>query len=207
MEGSQTENYVFAGISVLLVVVYVFMTLMNAFGECLGSPGRRFIFEMDEVMGGLLGIPHYSKLEAPILLFTSIGFVLTWFYDPVISFVSVLGILTGTVYMFICVIYAYFAKQAKMPFLITCLVDLGLLIWRCVRFLDPDYHVAVGVIGGVGLLISLVSFFVMKTRAERCSSTIEKFIQIQNYEQTLKAKNEKLIWLKGKSAPEGFESS
>merc|ERR1719410_514781 len=49
-------------------------------------------------MGGLLGIPHYSKVEFIFLTFTSVGFFLTWVYDPLISFVTVLTILTGTVY-------------------------------------------------------------------------------------------------------------
>lgn len=130
-----TENYVFAGISVLLGIFYLIMALMNALGEFLGSPGQRFIFEMDDVMGGLLGIPHYSKLEFPILMFTSIGgFFLTWVYDPDVSFVTVLGILTGTIYMVICTFYAIFARQPKIFFIIACLINLSLLVWRCIRY-------------------------------------------------------------------------
>merc|ERR1712062_298321 len=71
-------------------------------------------------MGGLLGIPHYSKLEFVFLLFTSAGFWLTWVHDPEVILVTVLGI-------------------------------LALLIWRSVRFLDPDYYVAIGVCGGIGV--------------------------------------------------------
>ena len=50
MEGSQTENYVFAGICVPLGIFYLIFSIMNLLGEFLGSPGRRFIFEMDEVI-------------------------------------------------------------------------------------------------------------------------------------------------------------
>ena len=74
------------------------------------------------------------------------------------------------------------------------------------RFLAPTYHVAVGVCGGVGLLLSLLSFLLMKLRAERCQPTIEKLLQIQKFEENLKKKKEKLVWLKGKDAPEGFEA-
>ena len=74
------------------------------------------------------------------------------------------------------------------------------------RFLDPAYHVTVGVCGAVGLLISLLSLLVMKLRAERCQPTIEKLLQIQQFEENLKKKKEKLVWLKGKDAPEGFEA-
>ena len=65
---------------------------------------------------------------------------------------------------------------------------------------------AVGVIGGVGLLLAIISFVVMKMRAEKCEPTIQKFLQIQQYETRLKEKNEKMVWLRGKDAPEGFEA-
>lgn len=50
MEGTETENYVFAGICVPLGFFYLAFSIMNLLGEFLGSPGRRFIFEMDEVI-------------------------------------------------------------------------------------------------------------------------------------------------------------
>ena len=134
MLASITEHYVFAGLSTPLGIFYLLMALMNLLGERLGSPGRRFIFEMDEVMGGLLGIPHYSKLEFLMLLFTSLGFWLTWVLEPEAVLVSALGILTGTVYMLVCVFYAIYARQNKVVFLIPCLVNLALLIWRSVRY-------------------------------------------------------------------------
>ena len=134
MAPSLTENYVFAGLCVPLGVFYFIMALMNLLGERLGSPGRRFIFEMDEVMGGLLGIPHYSKLEFVLLLFTSLGFWLSWVLEPETVLVSVLGILTGTVYMLVCVFYSIYARQNKVMFLIPFLVNLALLIWRSIRY-------------------------------------------------------------------------
>ena len=143
MAPSLTENYVFAGLCVPLGVFYLIMALMNLLGERLGSPGRRFIFEMDEVMGGLLGIPHYSKLEFVLLLFTSLGFWLTWALQPEAVLVSVLGILTGTVYMLVCVFYAIYARQNKVMFLIPFLVNLALLIWRSVRYvLDGQFVIS-----------------------------------------------------------------
>ena len=222
MVESLTENYVFAGICVPLGVFYFIMAMMNLLGERLGSPGRRFIFEMDAVMGGLLGIPHYSKLEFVFLLFTSAGFWLTWVHDPEVILVTVLGILTGAIYMLVCVFYAIYARQNKVVFLIPCFVNLALLIWRsvrskecsvgllkqcfmCFRFLDPDYYVAVGVCGGIGVAISLISLMVMRSRAKKCEATVEKLLQIQKYETSLKSKNEKLVWKRGKDSPEGFQ--
>ena len=47
---------------------------------------------------------------------------------------------------------------------------------------------------------------VMRRRRERCQPAIEKLLQIQQYELELKARKEKLVWLAGKDAPEGFEA-
>merc|ERR1719397_1211617 len=116
--GTGNENLAFAGVALVLALLYFVMTIMNLFGEKLGSPGRKFIFEMDKVMGGLLGIPHYSKFEGILLLFAFIGLILPWTYGAIsldlgiyrmritannISLVSVLGIMTGAVYLLICI--------------------------------------------------------------------------------------------------------
>ena len=101
-----------------------------------------------QVMGGLLGIPHYSKLEFIFLTFTSVGFFLTWVYDPLISFITVLTILTGTVYLLICVFYADFARQNKVAFGIPFLVNLALLIWRSVRLVDGRFFRTIQILLG-----------------------------------------------------------
>ena len=159
---------------------------------------------MDEVMGGLLGIPHYSKLDAVVLLFASIGFFLTWSYDLTISFVSFLGIMAGAVYMLICVFYGIFARQAPAAFAVPFLLNLVLVIWRAVRLLDPSYHVAAGACSAAGLLSCLLSVIVMKLRAERCEPVIVKLLQINKFEKLLKERKESLVWLRGNDVPEGF---
>ena len=58
MEGTETENYVFAGICVPLGIFYLIFSIMNLLGEFLGSPGRRFIYEMDEVIKIFLENPE-----------------------------------------------------------------------------------------------------------------------------------------------------
>ena len=65
---------------------------------------------------------------------------------------------------------------------------------------------AVGACGAVGGGLSLISFLVMRSRAKKCEATVEKLLQIQKYEASLKTKNEKLMWMAGKDAPEGFEN-
>ena len=212
MAGSTTENYVFAGIATVLAIVYLLLAVMNLFGEHLGSKGRRFIFEMDEVMGGLLGIPHYSKLEGGLLLFVAIGLLLSWSYNITTSLVSVLAILTGAVYSLICIFYGIVRGRHNIllfafPFLMNLAALTALLIWRVVRFLHPRHHVAVGVCGGVEILLSLLSLLVMKLRLARCEPVIVKLLQIQKYEEILKERKESLVWLKNMDAPEGFEAA
>ncbi len=65
---------------------------------------------------------------------------------------------------------------------------------------------AVGVCGAVGVSVSLISLLVMRSRAKKCEETVDKLLQIQKYEASLKTKNEKLVWMAGKDAPEGFET-
>ena len=63
-----------------------------------------------------------------------------------------------------------------------------------------------GVCGGVGALLCLAACMVMRRRRKRCQPAIEKLLRIQQYEVELKARKEKLVWLAGKDAPEGFEA-
>ena len=63
-QGGDIELYISAGLGTPLGCFFLVFTILNLFGELLGSFGRIFILEMDAIMGGLLGIPHYSKIEA-----------------------------------------------------------------------------------------------------------------------------------------------
>ena len=55
-----------------------------------------------------------------------------------ISLVSVLGIMTGAVYLLICIFYGVFARQNILFFVIPFLFNLALLVWRAVRFLPAQ---------------------------------------------------------------------
>ena len=106
-------------------------------------------------MGGLLGIPHYSKLEFILLAFTSAGLFLAWARDPALGLVTVLGLLTGSLYMLVCtalyctalyctvlrthlhlqvcLLYGFFACQNLMAFAVPGLATLAMLLWRATR--------------------------------------------------------------------------
>ena len=66
IQGRDVELYTSAGLAIPFGLFFLIFAVKNIFGEVMGPGGRIFIFEMDAVMGGLLGIPHYSKLEAVI---------------------------------------------------------------------------------------------------------------------------------------------
>ena len=108
-------------------------------------------------MGGLLGIPHYSKLEFILLAFTSTGLFLAWATDPALGLVTVLGLLTGTLYMLVCsvlyctvlyctalhctdlhlqvcLLYGLLARQNWVAFAVPGLATLAMLLWRATRW-------------------------------------------------------------------------
>ena len=95
--GGDLELYLSAALALLLGLMYTAFGLANLFGQLLGPKGKIFIFEMDEVdngtfvletflsqccsfqvMGGLLGSPNYSKLEAILLFLGAVGAFLCW---------------------------------------------------------------------------------------------------------------------------------
>ena len=163
---------------------------------------------MDEVMGGLLGIPHYSKVEAVMIGSGALGAWLLWFRDPVYQLVSILGLLIVCIYLFICVVYAINARQIVLHFVIPTVPVAGIIIWRCARFLDPIYYSTVATVAGVGSVITIISYFIMRSRRIKCEPVISKLIAIQKFQKLKKASdpNWKLVWLEGKDKPEGFQS-
>ena len=107
--------------------------------------------------------------------------------------------------MAICLSYGINAKQPLAPFLLPLTLNLGLLIWRCVSFLHPSFTVTVAVCGVVGLLITILSHLLMRSRRGRVVDKVVRLKKLQKFEAQMKANNEPLVWIKGKDAPEGFE--
>ena len=107
--GGDAELYISATLALLLGLMFTALGVANLFGQLLGPKGKIFIFEMDQVtklfveessdqpdnknreekstfqvMGELLGIPNYSKLEAVLLLLGAVGAFLCWSSEVVI---------------------------------------------------------------------------------------------------------------------------
>ena len=107
--GGDAELYISATLALLIGLMFTALGIVNLFGNLLGPKGKIFIFEMDQVtklfveessdqpdnknreekstfqvMGELLGIPNYSKLEAVLLLLGAVGAFLCWSSEVVI---------------------------------------------------------------------------------------------------------------------------
>ena len=169
----------------------------------MGPGGRKFIFEMDAVMGGLLGIPHYSKLEAVMLGFRGLAAFLLWSRNPVVQLVAILGLMVADLYLLICVAYGRNARQPIIPsFIIIMAPVTGIIIWCCVSFLSPVYYITLIVVTIVGIILSIACHFIMRIRKDK----LEPKIKFQK-DQKEKNPDWKMQWRRGKDAPEGFEEA
>ena len=134
---------------------------------------------MDVIMGGLLGIPHYSKIEFLMLGSASVGAFLSWNSD--FKLYTLMGLVLSTTYMVICTFYAQFAKQleALPAFLTMGSLTFGLVFWRYLRFgLDEDQEMTFKVFAGVNLGLCFLAVFVMLCRRKKMEPTVDRFVRI-----------------------------
>lgn len=174
----------------------------------LGTFGAKFGYEMDVVMGGLLGLPNYSKIEYLMLIFAAAGFFATWVLDPMAyQLVAVLGIMVAATYMVICFFYAVFAgllKQEGGAFLVMAVISLGLCAWRITRFLEPIFYQASLIGGGVCMVLILLSAMVMGYRSTLpgVRKVNRRFVEIFAWCEA--PENKGFTWANGANGPEGF---
>ena len=128
-----TEHIVASVLCTLFALLFAKFSAMNLLGARLGKGGRRFVFEMDVVMGGLLGIPKFSRIEGTVLGLGAAGALLAWSRDPTLQMLTVIGLLLIVVYMVVCSVYAIYARQPFVPYLAFCFLLIGLTAWRATR--------------------------------------------------------------------------
>ena len=164
---------------------------------------RMFIFEMDAVMGGLLGIPHYSKIEALLIGCGSVGAFLLWSRDPVYQLFSILGLLVVDLYVLTCLSYDINALQPLAPFIVPLVPITAIIIWRCISFLNPAYYNIVAVVAVVGFIMFIICHFIMRSRRANIEPQLKKLIAIQMFQADQKSANSEwsMEWLRGKNAP------
>lgn len=187
------------GILTVLAVFFTVFTVLNLAGEKFGSFGAKFLYEMDEIMGGLLGIPNYSKVEAIFTGLGALGLWSIWFTGGCSRlFLYSAGLLEA--YLFLCASYAYFAKQPVVIF-----ASMGLFIDMIAahRYFRFSTDVTFGEL--VVLSVVLIAFVTAGTyRMYKLAPSREavnaRFVKIVEYCN----ENPDFVWIYGKDAPEGF---
>jgi len=102
MPPTGVELWVSNGLYALFALFFTAFAGMNIFGEKFGSLGARFIYEMDEIMGGLLGILSYSKYEGILLGCSAVGMWTVLLGDSFTSIVVYSAIIVEG-YLVLCV--------------------------------------------------------------------------------------------------------
>ena len=111
--GETWEFIITSVVTSLLGLLFTIFSFFNFFGSFCGSFGRKFLFEMDEVMGGLLNLPHFSKIEGLLLLFGSTAGVICWLSEY--EFCTEICLIIACMYTVICVFYGVNARQVYGP--------------------------------------------------------------------------------------------
>ena len=179
---------------------FTILNLCSDIGNPFGSFGIKFIYEMDQIMGGLLGIPHYSKVEVLFLSLAATG-AFSSIINPDNQLLPILGFTSLTSYMTICGFYGWFSGTPIAPFLSIATVGGLLLKYHWDNHLDnaDDINTATNfafILTGLTLLAGLI----MKLREPSQREINKRFGKINKFCED----NPKFEWKKGKDAPEGF---
>ena len=197
-----TESIISSTLCTVSALIFIKFSILILFGGRLGKVGRRFQFEMDEVMGGLMGIPRFSHLEGVVLGFGAIGALMSWSADPAMQLLTVMGLSLIVVYMVVCTVYAVYAKQPYVPYVLFCLLLIGLTTWRATRMLPPENLETVLVFGGIASVLCVLATLQMRRRRAGQAESIAKLSAILAFIEA----NEDWQWEPGQSAPVGFEA-
>ena len=94
--------------SLMALFLLVFAWKNASWDRSQKAADQMFGFEMDKVMGGLMGIGRYSKVEAVVLFLAGTGIVGCWWPKAVLY--CVLGFILAILYLCICYAYAIYAR-------------------------------------------------------------------------------------------------
>lgn len=176
--------------------------LLNLFGNCLDYPSvTMFMYEMDHVMGGALGLPHYSKIEGLLLGLAAAGVWSSMFTSnqllPVLGYIA-LG--TCMAICSLCGIYTGPPPYPIVPFVVVGLVSTVLLVYRWNKHLDNREDETAWMFLTTVVVALLCLAYRVKSNEPRQRKTNARFIQINQW----CADHPEFRWVKGKDAPEGY---
>ena len=75
-------------------------------------------------MGGLMGLPCYSKIEAVWLSLGVVGAFVSWKGDQCSMVILISTFVCVGTYFGTCLIYAYYARQPLAPFIMLSVLPL-----------------------------------------------------------------------------------
>ena len=198
------NEYIICGsLATVFSIATAFFTYMNLTWNWQNtSAANKFGHEMDCVMGRMLGIPHFSKLEGLMMGIGTIGLWMSWLNEPALQYYCILLQCAILMYFMICLVYFIIVEQAVLLCLGIVIFTGGIIFWRLTSFLDHKVYADQLSIFLVCLMMIWVAFSVkMVLGARNMSLEIKKFQQTEKFCKD----NPSFVWKSGKDAPNGFE--
>jgi len=198
-------EYIICNILVTILSLLTFyFSYLNFFWSLLKtSAANRFGYEMDNIMGKMLSIPHFSKLEGIMMLLSSIGCVISWSTDSVTQFYAIILLSFALMYFMICLVY-FILVDDGVPIAITLITFIsGIIFWKYISFFDADlYGQNLFDIGKVFGVLVLLAGLKMVHGAGKMKEEIKYFQEVVKFCK----ENEVFVWEAGKDAPNGFQN-
>lgn len=189
----------------ILGIFYLFASLLGVFGTSpkLGTFGARFSYELQEIMGGLLGVPNYMMVESVYLVVVSWGCLKCISFPPPTDHMPGISLVLALAYGVIVLVYGVISGVSVLYFVPVFLLTVGEASWRFTRFLDGHAIKPVVIVAiGAGALC-LMAIYRMARRKNERRLVNEQFLRKLQYLH----KNSGTVWKQGKDAPEGFDEA
>ena len=169
-----------------------------------GSPGEKFIYEMDHIFGPLLGITrYYSKVEGAILLLAAYGQITIFSSEAFANFLTCLFMQFGLFYFLLAAIYF---RTIQEPFGIQVCTILAVLTGSCLVY-RVKYFFSWSRYGHSFVNLSVIAFILCVLGGINLVQRAPKYERvIKKWKRTLQfcEEHRDFVWLPGKDQPEGM---
>lgn len=187
---------------VTVALLFTCIAFVDFFGDCflMGRSGAKFYHELNIVVGGLLGIPRYSKVEGVIFTLLALGCFNVFTTSGQKQLWIIVGIMGGVAYMIMVIMFRIIAKQKNRQYITFAVLLAALDVWRMYAFLEKDDYLLTAGIFFAMCTVAALAVWRMKSRAEEQKETLERYAAIQKYCD----ENPDHIWYIGEECPVGF---
>lgn len=177
------ELYLCNTLTVIMAAFFAIFSFLNAIArlDILGPFGARFVYEIEVIMGGLLGVPYYTLVEAAVFAIATFGTGKAIARPPPTDPWPAASLIIGTSYLCIVTCFAHNIGQTMRPFLLMTATSGGLCVWRIVRFTDTSIHASLLEIGLLSGSLSIAGCLRMMSRAAARAELNARFIRMQQF--------------------------